>query len=321
MAARRAAGVQARMKQNGNACSITEQLGEVCGLVTQTQAGRFTRQITPRRGPQDLVLPAETHRQVMEIASFYQALSHVNQHWGFGQLTTGAGGLKALFAGDSGTGKNLAAEVIAGQVDLPLLQIDLSQLVSKWVGETEKNIDTAFREAETRHAMLFFDEADTLFGKRGEIQRGSDRYANLEVGYLLQRLDQFAGLVVLASNLEEEIDDAFTRRFQVVLRFPRPAEAERLRLWNMGFPASAPLDPSVNLSSLVHLDLTGAGIFNACHTAGLLAANERSETIRRDHIVEGIARQFHRESRILGPSELKRIGNPHPVSHSIPDGP
>ena len=150
------------------------------------------------------------------------------------------GGLKALFTGDSGTGKTLAAEVIARELDLPLLKIDLAQLVSKWVGETEKNIDAAFREAEACHAILFFDEADTLFGKRGEIQQGSDRYAALEVGFLLQRVETFGGLAVLASNLRDEIDPAFIRRFHVLLHFPRPQVAERLRLWGRAFPPDAP---------------------------------------------------------------------------------
>ena len=160
--------------------------------------------------------------------------------------------------------------------------------------------------------MLFFDEADTLFGKRGEIQQGSDRYANLEVGYLLQRLEQFPGLVVLASNLKDEIDEAFMRRFQVVLHFPRPQEQERLRLWKMAIPTTAPLDTNVDLSSLIHLDMTGAGIFNACHTAALLAANEGSTCICHRHIIEGIARQFHRESRIIGPSDLNRFSQQCP---------
>ncbi len=315
VAVKRSADMQAQLKSNGARRNSVDQLDDVCCFVTQTRAGRFTKSVTPKRGPEDLVLPSELHNQVLEVASFYQTLTKVNEHWGFARLATGAGGIKALFAGDSGTGKTLAAEVIARQIGLQMLKIDLSQLVSKWVGETEKNIDAAFCEAETSSAMLFFDEADTLFGKRGEIQQGSDRYANLEVGYLLQRLEQFPGLVVLASNLKDEIDEGFTRRFHVILHFPRPHEQERLRLWNMAFPSSAPLDSSVDLSGLVHLDMTGAGIFNACHTAALLAAEEGSDVIRHNHIIEGISRQFHRESRVIVPSDLNRFTqqNPFPV--------
>ncbi|MEZ6134607.1 MAG: ATP-binding protein [Pirellulaceae bacterium] len=290
-----------------------EGLDEVCRFVLQAKVCKFAKPVTPQRGPQDLVLPPPLHEQVLEVASFYQSLSKVNEKWGFGRLQTGAGGIKALFAGDSGTGKTLAAEVIAKQVGVPMLQIDLSQLVSKWIGETEKNIDAAFDEAEASHAMLFFDEADTLFGKRGEIQRGSDRYANLEVGFLLQRLESFPGLVVLASNLKDDIDSAFIRRFQVVLHFPRPQARERLRLWQIAIPPSAPLDPSIDLSSLVHIDLTGAGIFNACHTAALLAAQENSDMIRHAHIVEGIARQFHRESRVISTADLNQFCQTNPA--------
>ena len=314
VAVRHTADIQAKIKSNGAHCSRIEQLDEVCRFVSQTHVGRFTKVITPTRKPEDLVLSEDLHRQVLEVASFYQILTQVNELWGFGHLSTGAGGIKALFAGDSGTGKTLAAEVIAGQIDMPLLKIDLSQLVSKWVGETEKNIDAVFCEAELCHAMLFFDEADTLFGKRGEIQQGSDRYANLEVGYLLQRLEQFPGLVVLASNLKDEIDEAFSRRFQIILHFPRPQEHERLRLWKMAFPPSAPLDSSVDVSTLVHLDMTGAGIFNACQTAALLAANEGSEVIGHRHIIEGISRQFHRESRVIGSSDLQRFSQQSPFS-------
>src|SRR5262245_42864241 len=184
LAVQRTARLQSQLKSNGTQCNLVDQLDDVCRFVTQTQGCRFSRPIMPRRSPDDLVLPPALHHQVLEVASFYQALTQVNERWGFGRLATGSGGIKALFAGDSGTGKSLAAEVIASQIGLPLLKIELSQVASKWVGETEKNIDAAFGEAEASHAMLFFDEADTLFGKRGEIQHGTDRYANLEVGYL-----------------------------------------------------------------------------------------------------------------------------------------
>jgi SpoVK/Ycf46/Vps4 family AAA+-type ATPase len=252
------------------------------------------------------VLPDAVRNQVIEIPRFYRALSRVNEGWGFGRRMSG-GGLKALFTGESGTGKTLAAEVIAHELDLPLLKVDLAQLVSKWVGETEKNLDAAFREAEACHAILFFDEADTLFGKRGEIQQGSDRYANLETGFLLQRLEQFSGLAVLASNLRDEIDPAFIRRFHVLLHFPRPQLAERIRLWAKAFPPEAPLHPGVDLTTLAAIDLTGAGIVAAGHTAALLAVDAGSATIGREHLAAAIQRQFHREARILPPNELAKV--------------
>lgn len=278
----------------------------ICRMVAQKKAGRFAQAVVPRRGPDDLILPADVRSQVLEIPRFYQALARVNETWGFGRLLSG-GGLKALFTGDSGTGKTLAAEVIARELDLPLLKIDLAQLVSKWVGETEKNIDAAFAEAEASHAILFFDEAETLFGKRGEIQQGSDRYASLEVGFLLQRVEAFSGLAVLASNLRDEIDPAFIRRFQVLLHFPRPQLAQRLLLWARAFPPDAPLDPDMDLNALAHIDLTGAGIVAAGHTAALIAVDEGSATIRQEHIGAAITRQFQREARILAPADLARM--------------
>lgn len=289
---------------HGEEVAVGSPLRDVCRLVAQKKASRFAKPVVPRRGRDDLILPDHILGQVLEIPRFYSALGKVNEAWGFGRMATGGGGLKALFTGASGTGKTLAAEVIAAELDLPLLKIDLAQLVSKWVGETEKNIEAAFREAETCHAIVLFDEADTLFGKRGEIQQGSDRYANLEVGFLLQRLEQFAGLAVLASNLRDEIDEAFIRRFHVLLHFPRPEVNERLRLWHKAFPPNAPLHPGVDLDALADVDLTGAGIIGVGHTAALLAADSNSEWIRSEHVATAIERQFHREARVLGPNDL-----------------
>lgn len=296
----------ARTQGEARANCEEPRVGDVCRMVAQKKAGRFARAVIPRRGPDDLILPDNIRNQVLEIPRFYRALARVNECWGFGRLMSG-GGLKALFTGDSGTGKTLAAEVIARELDLPLLKIDLAQLVSKWVGETEKNIDAAFREAEACHAILFFDEADTLFGKRGEIQQGSDRYAALEVGFLLQRVEAFGGLAVLASNQRDEIDPAFIRRFQVLLHFPRPQVAERMRLWARAFPPGAPLHPGVDLSALANIDLTGAGIVSAGHTAALIAADAGSEYITQEHLGAAIARQFHREARILAPADLAKF--------------
>jgi SpoVK/Ycf46/Vps4 family AAA+-type ATPase len=218
----------------------------------------------------------------------------------------GKGGLKALFSGDSGTGKTLAAEVVAHELGLPLLKVDLARVVSKWVGETEKNLETAFREAEDSHSILFFDEADALFGKRGEVSHGTDRYANLEVSYLLQRLEDHAGLVILATNLREQIDEAFVRRFHVMLHFPRPGLDERRRIWRLALPATAPLGSDVDAEALAKLDLTGAGIVGTARTAALLAANEGADSIRMSHLVQAARRQFQREARLLTSTDLGR---------------
>jgi hypothetical protein len=298
--------VRTRLKLGHQGSSTFAQcLDESCALVTQRHGMRFTQLVEPRRGPSDLVLPDCLHRQVLEVARFYRTLLRVDVEWGFGRIATGGGGIKVLFTGESGTGKTLAAEVIAGQLGLGLMKVDLSRMVSKWVGETEKNLECAFREAEDSHAVLFLDEADTLCGKRGEIQSGSDRYANLEVGYLLQRLEQYSGLAVLATNLKDEMDQAFVRRFQLVLHFPRPGEPERRRLWQLCMPTAAPLDPRIDLELLVKLDMTGASIAGAARMAALLAADESSEHISERHLREGIRRQYQQEARLLNEEALK----------------
>jgi SpoVK/Ycf46/Vps4 family AAA+-type ATPase len=177
--------------------------------------------------------------------------------------------------------KTLAAEVIAGMLGLTLLKIDLSQVVSKWVGETEKNLETAFRQAENCQAVLFFDEADALFGKRGEVKHGMDRYANLEVGFLLQRLEQSDALVILASNLRENLDQAFTRRFHYIINFPRPEISERERIWRLVFPPEVLIAPNVDFAALVNLEMTGASISGAARSAAFLTSLGLVETASR----------------------------------------
>jgi hypothetical protein len=303
-AAARMARTQAQLASNGHRAPLSEQLETACAAVTRQHSQRFATVVKPKRGPADLILPSALHTQVLEVARFFRAWPRVAEDWGFGRLQTGEGGIKALFTGDSGTGKTLAAEVIAGQLAMPLLKVDLARVVSKWVGETEKHLEAAFHEAEESHAVLFFDEADALFGKRGEVQHGTDRYANLEVSYLLQRLEEHYGLVILASNLRDNIDAAFTRRFQVVIHFPRPEPAERRRIWELAFPPGAPVEGGLDFDLLARLDLTGAGIVGAARTAALLAADEGGAAITMPHVVCAIARQYRREARLLTASEL-----------------
>ncbi|HMG72000.1 MAG TPA: AAA family ATPase [Pyrinomonadaceae bacterium] len=312
-AAARMAGTQATLFNNGRIVPISEQLDQACDAITRKQIYRFATVIKPRRGRDDLILPAGLHQQILEIAQFHRAWPRVSEGWGFGRIVTGEGGIKVLFTGQSGTGKTLAAEVIAGELRMTLLKIDLSRVVSKWVGETERNLEQAFSEAEDSNALLFFDEADALFGKRGDVRHGVDRYANLEVSYLLQRLETYFGLVILASNLRDNIDAAFTRRFQIVLNFPRPETVERRRIWELAFPRAAPLEKDIDFDLLARLDMTGASIVNAAQTAALLAiesTNKGSQegapvaVITPAHVIQAIARQFKREARLLTASEL-----------------
>ncbi|KAK1185639.1 ATP-binding protein [Streptomyces sp. NBS 14/10] len=293
----------ARLAGNGHPQPVADHVEPAIATVTRGRSGSAVHSIVPRRTADDLVLPDVQFRQILEIASAFRAWPRIAESWGFARRA-GHGGVKALFTGEPGTGKTMSAEIVAGMLGLELLKVDLAQVVSKWVGETEKNMETAFRQAEESHAVLLFDEADALFGKRGEVKHGTDRYANLEVGYLLQRLEASDGLVILTSNLKENIDPAFTRRFHFVVHFPRPAAAERRRLWRLAFPEQAPLAPDVDLDALARLDMTGAAITAAARAAALAAADGGGPTIAMGHVVRGVARQFQREARLLRPAEL-----------------
>lgn len=309
-AASNMARATAHALENGRAVRPADAVDEACAAIARPASLRFGTLLTSRRTVADLVLPPAQLQLVRDVAGHRRLGPRVLEDWGFGARMTAASGVKALFAGDPGTGKTLAAEVVAADLGLPLLKVDLARVVSKWVGETEKNLDAAFREAEDSHAVLFFDEAEALFGARADVRTGADRYANLEVSFLLQRLDAFAGVAILATNLRDKIDAAFTRRFHIVVAFPRPAEAERRRLWRLAFPITAggrdTLDPDVELGDLARFDLTGAAIFSAAQTAAYLAAAEGADAIGPAHVVRGLARQFQREARILTANDLGR---------------
>ena len=287
--------------------------------MTAPRADRVARTITPRRRPEDLILPPGIHEQVIEIAGFARAAPVLLDRWRDNRLFAGVQGVKTLFTGDPGTGKTLAAEVIAGLLGVHLVKVDLARVVSKWVGETSQRLEEVFAAVDGTGAVLFFDEADALFGKRGEVRHGTDRYANTEVSHLLQRLEEYAGLVVLATNLRENIDPAFTRRFHAVVNFPRPAEAERRRLWDAALPATV-RRPDVDLGALAALDLTGAGIVGAVRPAGLLAgagangdanpgngagADTNDGAVGMEHVLAGLSRQYRAEGRLFAPAVLQ----------------
>ncbi len=293
----------ARLAGNGRPATLDEHVAPAIASVVRGRSAGQARGVTPTRSMDELVLPAEQFGHVQEIAAAFRTWPRVAEAWGF-RRRPGDAGVKVLLTGEPGTGKTLSAEVLAGSLGLELVCVDLSQVVSKWVGETEKNLDSAFRQAEESHAVLFFDEADALFGKRGDVKHGTDRYANLEVGYLLQRLESSDALIILASNLRENIDPAFSRRFHFSVHFSRPGPAERLRLWRQAFPAAAPLAPDVNLDALTRLDMTGAGIVSAARSAALAAADAGEGTICMRDVVRGVARQYQREARLLRPAEL-----------------
>ncbi len=266
--------------------------------LTSPQVGRFAIRIEPRYSWTDIVLPQEKAQQLKNIAAWIKYRRVVHRDWGFGQKLSRGKGLNVLFTGPSGTGKTMAAEVLAGELSLDLYQIDLSSVVSKYIGETEKNLSAIFREAEQSQALLFFDEADALFGKRTEVKDAHDRYANIEVNYLLQRVEQYEGVVILATNLQQNLDDAFLRRMQEVLEFPFPDQTLRERIWRGHFPKDTPRDKEIDFKFLAqNFKWPGGNIKNIVLSAAFLAAQE-SKPINMSHLILATKAEYQKEGKL-----------------------
>jgi AAA+ superfamily predicted ATPase len=248
----------------------------------------------PQRTWDDLVLPSDVRAQLEELCGQARHRSTVLGQWGFDRKLSGGKGLHALFAGPPGTGKTLAAEVIAQSLSRTLWRIDLSQTVSKYIGETEKNLDRVFRAAESVAAVLFFDEADALFGKRSEVKDAHDRFANQEVSYLLQQMDEYEGVAVLATNLSRNLDEAFVRRLQFIVEFPFPDEEHRLRIWQAVFPDTAPRAANVDLPALARsVRLSGGHIRNIALSAAFAAADGEG-VISMAHLWHAARREYQK---------------------------
>ena len=232
----------------------------------------LAQRIDSRARIADLVLPAALSAQLREIAGQLRQRHRVHEDWGFGAQGPRGLGIAALFAGDSGTGKTFAAEAIANEAGLDLYRIDLASTVSKYIGETEKNLARLFDAAERSGAVLLFDEADALFGKRSEVKDSHDRYANIEINYLLQRMEAFSGLAILATNMKGALDNAFMRRLRFVVNFPYPGPAERLRMWQRALPAHLPRDADIDFARLARLGLSGGNIHSIALNAAFMAA-------------------------------------------------
>lgn len=253
----------------------------------------------------DLVLPSITLRQIKEIAAAIKYRHVVYSQWGFERRIALGKGLKVLFAGASGTGKTMTARVIARELGLDLYKIDLSGVVSKYIGETEKNLDRIFRASHSSNAILFFDEADALFGKRSEVKDAHDRYANIEVAYLLQKMDEHEGAVILASNLSKNIDDAFSRRMHYIVDFPLPDELHRERLWCGMFPAEAPLGEDVDFRFLARqFPIAGGDIKNVALDAAFLAVQD-GRIITMKQLINAMARQMLKQGKIPSTTDFK----------------
>lgn len=260
--------------------------------------GRLAIRVEPHYTWDDIILPDDKLAQLRGMAARMLHRRVVLRDWGFGRKLARGKGLNVLFTGASGVGKTMAAEILAGDLGLELHQIDLSCVVSKYIGETEKNLGLIFREAEQCQTVLFFDEADSLFGKRTEIKDAHDRYANIEVNYLLQRVEQYEGVVILSTNLQKNLDDAFLRRMQDVVEFPMPDESMRERIWRTHFPADAPRDDDVDFGFLGRqFKLSGGSIKNIVLAAAYQAAHERLP-IRMEHLIRATTAEFQKQGKL-----------------------
>jgi hypothetical protein len=268
---RAAAADALRVAPDSDPGALGRALWESCRGQARTRGEKGVQRIEPRAGWDDLVLPERERQMLGAIVGQVRHRATVHGDWGFSEQSERGLGLAALFAGPSGTGKTLAAEVIAGELGLDLLRIDLSAVVDKYIGETEKNLSRVFDAAEAGGAVLQFDEADALFGKRGDVKDSHDRYANIEVSYLLQRIEAYRGLAILTTNLKGNLDQAFLRRLRFIVAFPFPDAAERQRIWRRIFPAATPLD-NVDFARLAQLNLAGGSIRNIALNAAFQAA-------------------------------------------------
>ena len=287
-----------------------EDLYEGCRRQSGRRLVGFARRVEPRPGLDfgDLVLPAANLRQLRELRERIRHRSRVVSGLGFERRLALGKGLVALFTGASGTGKTMAAELLAGEQGVDLYKVDLSAVVSKWVGETEKNLNRVFDEAEDSNALLFFDEADALFGKRAEVRDARDRWANLEINYLLQRVEEYPGVVILASNLRQNIDPAFLRRIQVIVEFPAPDAEARLKIWEGMFPVGLGRPSAEELRPLAQrFRLSGGSIKNVVLDAAFRAVSENgcsTPAVTRRHLTLGVAREYQKLGRAMTRSEF-----------------
>jgi hypothetical protein len=258
--------------------------------------------IVPCQTWDDIVLPGDVRRQLRDIAAQVANRHRVYTAWGFGTKLNRGRGISALFAGPSGTGKTMAAEILAGELGLHLYRIDLSAVVNKYIGETEKNLRRVFDAAERSGAILFFDEADALFGRRTEVKDSHDRYANIEIDYLLQRMEEYRGLAILATNMKSFLDQAFLRRLRFFVEFPFPDAESRRVIWQKSFPAGAPVG-EIRYDLLSRLEISGGNIRNIVVNSAFLAAAEAS-AIGMSHLMRAAADEYAKEEKLVTPAEF-----------------
>ena len=295
----------ARLRDTEHARITTQDLYEASRLHSNQKLATLARKITPEYKWGDIVLPADRLEQLREVCNHVKYRDRVYSEWGFGRKLSLGKGLSVLFAGPSGTGKTMAAEIIAGELGLDLYKIDLSTVVSKYIGETEKNLSRIFIEAETSNAILFFDEADALFGKRSEVKDSHDRYANIEIGYLLQRMEEYEGVVILATNFRKNMDEAFVRRLHFTVEFPFPNEEDRRRIWERIWPVDTPRTTELDLDFMARrFELTGGNICNIALAAAFLAA-DNSNIVDMTHLLHATKREYQKMGKVVSESEFE----------------
>ncbi|MBD2072874.1 ATP-binding protein [Phormidium sp. FACHB-592] len=283
--------------------SLPERLWKACLSYARPQMEELAQPIRIQVDWDDLVLPDKEKQILQTVATQVRQRAKVYEQWGFANKGQRGLGISALFAGGSGTGKTLAAEVLANELHLDLYRVDLSSVVSKYIGETEKNLRRIFDAAEMGGAILLFDEADALFGKRSEVKDSHDRYANMEVAYLLQRMEAYRGLAILTTNLKNSLDQAFLRRLRFVVHFTFPEMAQRIEIWQRVFPKSTPIQ-NLSYQKLARLNVSGGNIRNIALNAAFLAA-ETNMPIQMQHLLQAAQSEYIKLERPLTEAEIK----------------
>ena len=282
----------------GQRAVAASDLVEACRAAATLDLEDLAQRVTPRFAPDALMLPPKQAQQFEELAQAVQALTRVHYEWGTARVWNESG-ITALFAGPPGTGKTMAAEVLAARLDLPMFRIDLSQVVNKYIGETEKNLKRLFDAADRADTLLFFDEADALFGQRTEVKDAHDRYANLEVSYLLQRMERFKGVAILATNRKRDLDEAFLRRLRFVLDFPLPEATERRRIWQQVLP-DAVNTTDLDLDFLAErFQLAGGHIRSIVLNACLQSAEADPPHLTMEAVVAAVKREYDKLGRSI----------------------
>ena len=279
-----------------------------CRLQSNRKLATLAQKVTRHYTWDDIVLRPDRVQQLREICQHMKYRSLVYDDWGFDTKLSLGKGLNVLFAGPSGTGKTMASEIMAEELGLDLYKIDLSTVVSKYIGETEKNLARIFAEAETSNAILFFDEADALFGRRSEVRDSHDRYANIEISYLLQKMEEYKGVVILATNLRKNMDDAFVRRMHVTVEFPFPSEKDRRRIWEQIWPSEMPRSADLDLDLMARrYEIAGGNIRNIALAAAFLAADD-GEVVNMAHLIHATKREYQKMGKVVVDKEFGEYG-------------